>query len=133
MYKAKEENSKKTVKQNNRIKLVLSSVAIGINGDTTVTSVDIKNLKTDKIVKIDVDGVFVFIGQQPMAYPFNKLLPTDSEGFLIADESTATSLPGVFAAGDIRAKAIRQIATAISDGAVAAKMAVRYIQEVASD
>ena len=122
--------AQKAVKQCNRIELVLNSVVTDINGDTKVTSVNVKNLKTEETKKIDTDGVFVFIGQQPQAFPFNKLLPTDSEGFLIADETTVTTLPGIFAAGDIRTKEIRQIATAISDGAVAAKMAERYIQSI---
>ncbi|MDR0453872.1 MAG: thioredoxin-disulfide reductase [Deferribacteraceae bacterium] len=125
--------AQKLVKQNRKIEPVLNSVVVSINGAGSVSSVDVRNLLTAENKRIDVDGVFVFIGQKPEVSPFDNLISVDSEGFLIADESTVTNIPGVFAAGDVRAKEIRQIVTAISDGAVAAKMAGRYIQKYSTE
>jgi thioredoxin reductase (NADPH) len=100
-----------------------------INGEGGVASISVQNVKTKAEQEIAVDGLFVFIGQDPQAAPFNKFIPTDPQGFLLADENTATELAGVFVAGDIRSKDFRQIATAASDGVVAARMAVRFLQE----
>lgn len=77
--------------------------------------------------RLEVDGLFISIGRKPVSALFQGQLTLDENGYIVADESTRTSLPGVFAAGDVRTKALRQIVTATADGAVAAHQAERFI------
>jgi thioredoxin reductase (NADPH) len=118
------------VTSNPKIELVLDSVVMGIFGGNTISSIQVKNVLTGKEQTLGVEGVFVFVGQKPAVEPFADLFDKNEEGFILADETTKTKMPGVFVAGDVRAKPLRQIATAVSDGAVAAKMAVKHIQEI---
>ena len=99
---------------------------LGGNGVTgvAVTGRDSGNSRT-----IPADGVFVAIGQKPQNEPFLSVCGTDDNGYLLTDEACATQTPGVFAAGDCRAKTVRQLVTAASDGAVAALGACRYAEE----
>ena len=80
-----------------------------------------------KITPLAVDNLFVAVGQQPQNQPFAPLLDTDEDGYLLAGEDCRTSLPGVFAAGDCRAKGVRQLTTAVGDGAVAGLAACRWV------
>lgn len=73
--------------------------------------------------------MFVAIGRQPETALLAGQLPLDPAGYVLADETTATALPGVFAAGDVRAKRLRQVVTAAADGAVAAHMAAAYLEK----
>ena len=91
-----------------------------------------KNLKTGELTTLSVDGLFVAIGRDPDTDVFRDLLDTDDSGYITAGEDTKTSLPGVFAAGDVRTKPLRQIVTACADGAVAAKFAEEYIRDEVS-
>ena len=77
--------------------------------------------------ELQVDAVFISIGRVPVTEPFAGELPLDPSGYVIADESTRTPIPGVFAAGDLRKKPLRQIVTAVADGAVAASLAEEYL------
>ncbi len=79
--------------------------------------------------QIDLDGVFISIGREPQTQIFKNHLNLDSNGYIIADETTKTNIPGVFAAGDVRTKQFRQIVTAVADGAYAAHFAEEYLQE----
>ena len=81
------------------------------------------------MTNLPLDGIFVAIGRAPETTLFAGMVETDEDGYLLADESTRTSLPGVFAAGDVRKKPVRQIVTAVADGAVAAMAAERYLAE----
>ena len=76
---------------------------------------------------MDADAIFVSIGREPITAFLNGKLETDPSGYIIADESTETSVPGVFAAGDVRTKLLRQVVTAVADGAVAADRAEHYL------
>ena len=76
---------------------------------------------------IDTEGAFVYIGTQPMTNLYKDQLETDKWGYVVAGEDTKTSVDGIFAAGDVRTKQIRQVVTAAADGAVAAILAERYI------
>ena len=87
----------------------------------------LKNIKTGEETVIEADGIFVSIGRKPATELVEKQLELDSAGYIIADESTRTSIPGVFAVGDVRTKALRQVVTAVADGAVAAYYAEEYI------
>ena len=77
--------------------------------------------------ELDIDGLFVSIGREPMTGFLNDAVELDDTGYIVANETTKTNIPGVFAAGDVRTKALRQIVTAVSDGAVAVHYAEEYI------
>ena len=89
----------------------------------------LENTADRKVETLPLDGIFVAIGRAPETTLFAGMVETDEDGYLLADESTRTSLPGVFAAGDVRKKPVRQIVTAVADGAVAAMAAERYLAE----
>lgn len=95
--------------------------------DSRITGAKVKNLKTGNVTEVNCDGIFVSIGRQPITDIFKGQIDVDSYGYVIADESTKTNIEGVFAAGDVRTKALRQVVTAASDGAVAAHYAEEYI------
>lgn len=94
-------------------------------GDTRVNGVKIKNTVSGDISEISCDGVFVSIGRKPATEFLGNSVGLDENGYIIADESTKTDKGGVFAVGDVRTKALRQVVTAVSDGATA----VHYIEE----
>ncbi len=98
--------------------------------DKKIIGVKIRNVKTEQTEDIMCDGVFVSVGRRPSSELFADVLPTDDRGYIIADESTKTPLSGVFAAGDVRTKHLRQIVTAASDGAVAAHFAEEYLSSL---
>ena len=115
---------------NPNIKIVWDSVVEKIDGDNSgVTSLLIKNVKTDENTTIDVQGVFIYIGYNPNTEFMSGLANLDKENYLITDENMSTSAPGVYAAGDVRAKQLKQIATAVGDGAIAGVEAEKYIEE----
>ncbi|MBO5980932.1 MAG: thioredoxin-disulfide reductase [Clostridia bacterium] len=91
----------------------------------------IRTKKNDGSTKdIELDGVFISIGRVPVSHLFAKDVATDEKGYIIADETTKTSVDGVFAAGDVRSKAVRQIVTAAADGAVAVHFAQEYLAKI---
>ena len=112
-----------------KIKRVYDSVVASVNTDTDggVESITVKNVKTDETADLSVNGLFVAVGTIAENKLFLDQLDCDEGGYIITDESMRTSLDGVFAAGDIRQKPLRQIITAASDGAVAANAAIDYI------
>jgi thioredoxin reductase (NADPH) len=85
---------------------------------------------TGEVREVACDGIFVSIGRQPATEFLSGGLELDSVGYIVADETTKTSIPGVFAAGDVRTKALRQVVTAAADGAVAAHFAEEYISRL---
>lgn len=112
-----------------RMKFYLNHIVTSINGKNKVESVTIKNRETGEEKKIDAQGVFVYVGLNPMTGFLKGQMELDQSGYILAGEDTKTSVPGVFAAGDVRQKILRQITTAIGDGATAAFMAERYVEE----
>ncbi len=94
-----------------------------------ITGVKIKNVKTGEESIIDCDGVFVSVGRKPATDFLGSQLDLDESGYIIADETTKTSIPGVYAVGDIRTKQLRQVVTAVSDGAMAVHSAEEYLAE----
>jgi len=124
--------SKVTVERseaNEKMDFIYDSVVESINGETKVESLTVKNLKTGETSELKIDGLFIFIGQTANTELVQGIVETDEWGFIIADESTQTSVPGVYVAGDVRTKEYRQITTAVSDGTVAAKNAEKYIND----
>lgn len=92
-----------------------------------LTGVVLKNLVTGAESEIPLEGLFISVGRTPATNLFRGQIALDESGYILADESTRTSIPGVFAVGDVRTKAVRQIITAAADGAVAAHMAESYL------
>lgn len=113
-----------------RAQFLLDHEVISINGDTMVQSITIKDRTNEKKVTYDINGVFIYAGLIPLSDVFKDLVECDPYGFIVTDVKLQTSVPGVFAAGDIRAQAIRQIVTACGDGATAAMNAYYYIRSM---
>lgn len=105
-----------------------STVEEFLHGDK-LTGVRLKNSVTGEEQELALDGLFVSIGRSPNTELFKQQLELDSDSYIVADESTRTNIPGVFAVGDVRTKAVRQIVTAAADGAVAAHYAEEYLLE----
>ena len=95
--------------------------------DEKVTAVKLKDVKTGELSEIPCDGVFVSIGRNPNTELVKGQIQLDPQGYAVADESCRTNIPGVFAVGDVRTKALRQIVTAAADGAVAVHYAEEYL------
>ena len=109
------------------VEFVWDSVVLDCIVDTRVKGVRVKNVKSGDEKDILADGLFVSIGRSPMTEIFRADLALDVNGYIVADESTRTNIEGVFAAGDVRTKTLRQVVTAVSDGAVAAHYAEEYL------
>ena len=115
---------------NEKIKFIWDSVPESIEGDTSgVQSINIKNLKTGEQSKLDVKGIFIYIGYNPNTLFLQKLVKLNESNYIIADVNMSTSVPGIYAVGDVREKPLKQIATAVGDGAIAAVAAEKYIEE----
>jgi len=116
------------LRSNRKIDMIMDSRVTKVNGmDYALTSVEIENLKTGKTYEYPTEGAFVYIGVEPASQLYRGQLEIDKSGYLIAGEDTKTNVEGIFAAGDIREKPVRQVVTAASDGAVAGIMAERYV------
>ena len=98
-----------------------------LHADKRISAVTVTDLTNGQEREVKIDGLFVSIGRCPATELFKGQLPLDSQGYIIADESTKTPLEGVFVAGDVRTKVLRQVVTAASDGAVAAHHAEEYL------
>lgn len=116
---------------NPKLEFIWDSVVEEIKGEELVSSLILKNLKTNEISEIATDGVFPYIGIRPNTEYFNGQIQQDSRGFIITDETMQTSVSGVFAVGDVRVTPLRQVITAAADGAVGAVYATKYIEKLA--
>ncbi len=112
------------------VELVYDSVVKEIQGKFKVESLVLENKKTAEERTIALDGVFIAVGMLPETSAYKGLVELDTAGYIVADETGITSDPAVFAAGDIRTKALRQVVTAASDGANAVQSVERYLAEV---
>lgn len=113
---------------NEKIEFIWDTIPEKINGPNKVSSVSLKNVKTDEQYDHDIDGVFVYIGLDPLSKPFISLGIVNEEGYIETNEQMETRIPGIYAAGDIREKELRQIVTATGDGSIAAEAAQAYIE-----
>lgn len=111
------------------IEFVWNSVIDNILGNEHVENLVIRNIKTENITNLAVDGVFIGIGSKPNSKLVKDIVTTANSGHVHTDENMHTNIFGVFAAGDVRDKEIRQVVVAASDGATAAQAAIRYINE----
>ncbi|EPR30728.1 thioredoxin reductase [Alkalidesulfovibrio alkalitolerans DSM 16529] len=111
-----------------KMEVLRSTIVTRVIGESEVTGITVKDVKSGKERDIDVDGVFVFVGFEPQDSFLPDNLKTDGRGFVVTDTEMCTNVPGIFAAGDIRSKNCRQVASAVGDGAVAANSAVSYLE-----
>jgi len=118
---------RKAIEANEKITSVWDTVVEQINGEGVVSSLSLYNNKTSKHSELAVSGVFVAIGTAPETAIVSKALSLNSYGYIEANEEMRTEIEGVFVAGDIRQKPLKQIITAASDGAIAGAMAAQYI------
>ncbi|WP_226580463.1 thioredoxin-disulfide reductase [Halobacillus litoralis] len=116
---------------NDKIDFIWDTVVKSINDkDGKVGSVTLHNNKTGQEYEFDTNGTFIYIGMIPLSTPFESLGITNEQGYIETDENMETKVPGVFAAGDIREKELRQIVTATGDGSIAAQSAQHYIENL---
>ena len=122
--------------KNEKLSFLWDSVVVSLGGDGILQNLTVKNVKTGALTTIEADpedgriGVFGFIGNDPVTMTLAGTgLALDERGYVITDEEMRTNLPGVFAAGDVRVKSVRQVVTAVADGAIGALSAEKYISE----
>ena len=116
---------------NKKINLIRNTVVKKIIGSgNLLTGVILENIKTGQLTDFPTEGVFVYIGTEPLTHMFSGQVRTNKDGYIVASEDTKTNLPGVFAAGDIRTKPVRQVVTAAADGAVAGIMSEKYVHSL---
>ncbi|WP_458406899.1 thioredoxin-disulfide reductase [Anaerotignum sp.] len=105
------------------------SVVTELLYDEGFKGVRLKNVKTEEERELSCDGIFISVGRKPVTEFLSGQVELDRSGYIIADESTRTNLPGVFAVGDVRTKVLRQVVTAVADGAVASHYIDEYLAE----
>jgi len=111
-----------------KIKFIWDSVVEEIVGGEVVKALKLRNVKTKKSSTLEVAGVFVAVGLKPNSQQFADVVKLSQTGHIVTDEMMATSVPGLFAAGDVRQSSARQIATAVGDGATAALAVFSYLR-----
>jgi len=117
-------------RQNEKITIFWDTVATKILGQEGVEGLELKNVKTQETKLLPVKGVFFYVGLRPMTNFLKDLIRLDERGYILTDENMATSAPGIFAAGDVRQKLLRQVTTAVGDGATAAFAVERYLENL---
>ena len=115
--------------KNPKMEFVWNSVVQEIRGENKVQELEVYNRKTNTVSVIPVDGVFIYVGILPNNKLMESRIDLDSAGFALTDDFMHTNVPGVYAAGDIRKKVLRQVVTATSDGAIAGWSAEKWITE----
>lgn len=114
---------------NEKIKFIWDSVVKEIKGENRVESVEIENVKTGQVTDQAFGGVFIYVGLDPVSDFVQELQIRDQAGWIVTDDHMKTSVAGVFAVGDVRQKDLRQVTTAVGDGAIAGQEAYKYITE----
>lgn len=114
---------------NSTVEVITDTIINDIVGEDKVNGVILENVKTGEQSSLTLDGVFVAIGQIPSVEGIASEVDRDKYGYIIGDEDMRTNVDGVFVAGDVRVKKVRQVVTAVSDGAIAGEMATLYIEE----
>lgn len=112
-----------------KVEIILDSVVEEISGEGKVEKLKLKNIQTGARQELAVDGVFIYVGTEPNTKFVSGYFQTDENGYIITDEQLKTNIPGVYAAGDIRSTPLRQVATAVGDGALAAVQVEKYVAE----
>lgn len=118
------------VRQTENIELVTGSVVDEIRGgDAGMDSVIVRHLESGDIRVVPADGIFIYVGMEPVTGYLPEQINRDAAGFILTDAEMCTSVPGIFAAGDVRSKRCRQVSTAVGDGATAATAASSYLEQ----
>lgn len=119
--------------ENSKIEILWDTLVTEIIGEgKTLTGVKIQNVRSQQTARLNCDGIFLYVGNRPEVEAVKDLVKLSEEGYIIAGEDTKTNIPGLFAAGDVRTKELRQLVTAAADGAVAAVMADTYLERLAN-
>ena len=117
--------------KNDKVDFIWSHTLKTINEkDGKVGSLTLESTKDGSEQTVDADGVFIYIGMKPLTAPFEDLGITNETGYIVTNDDMSTSIPGIYAAGDVREKGLRQIVTATGDGSIAAQSANAYIEQV---
>lgn len=117
-------------RQNPKIEFVWHSEVAEILGSYFVEGIRVRNVQTGETEDKQVDGVFMYVGNSPATDLVKDLVDLDDRGYIVTGENMATSCPGLFAAGDVRQKLLRQVVTAVADGAIAAVAAEKYLESM---
>ncbi|WP_251547425.1 thioredoxin-disulfide reductase [Limosilactobacillus caecicola] len=118
-------------KQNNKMEFIYNTSVTAIEGDDQkVVAVKTHNNETGEDGEMQADGIFIYVGNDPMTKPYTDLNILDDQGWVITDDKLATKIPGVFAVGDVRETPLRQIATAVGDGALAGQEVFKYVDNL---
>ena len=119
----------KPLMEASNIRFLWDSEVAELLGEDLLEGVKVRNLKNGEVRDVEIQGLFVSIGRKPATGLVKEQLTLDDAGYIIAEENTKTNLPGVYAVGDVRTKQLRQIVTAVADGAMAAHVAAEYLAE----
>ncbi|MCR4435386.1 MAG: thioredoxin-disulfide reductase [Clostridiales bacterium] len=122
-----EKTIQEDVLKNQNISIIYDSIVKKVLGENFVTGVVIENVKTGEVREIKTGGLFIYIGMQPRTHLFKGVVGMNEYGYITGDGDMKTNIQGVFVAGDVREKSVRQIATAVSDGVIAGIMVEKYI------
>lgn len=123
------ETLKRRAMENEKMSFIWDTVVEEIIGNGKVQAIRTRNVKSDATEELTTDGVFIFIGHFPNTDLFKGQLEMDSQGYLVADKRAMTSIPGVFAAGEVQDPVYRQVATSVGQGAMAGMMLERWLEE----
>jgi thioredoxin reductase (NADPH) len=118
------------IKNDERVEFFLNHEVVSINGKERVESITLKNRGIGDKKTVDLDGVFIYVGLEPHTGMLKGIVDLDDKGFVVVNERTETSAKGIFAAGDVCSKTIRQVVTACAEGATAAINAYHYIESM---
>lgn len=124
-----EQTAVSALEQAGNVRFALGVQVCSLLGQTHLTGVGLRDAQSGAEWELPCDGLFVCVGMRPASQLVQGILETDQNGYVLADETTRTTLPGVFAVGDLRAKTVRQIVTATADGAAAAHFATEYLHK----
>ena len=124
-----EDSLAEQLKKRANVQFLLSAEVTALLGENFLSGIKVKEKLSGKTVRLDVEGLFVAVGQVPENEIFKDLIALDDDGYIDAGEDCVTNRPGIFAAGDCRRKSVRQLTTAAADGSVAALGACKYIDE----
>ena len=117
------------IKSLSNVELILNSQLSEITGNDVITGIKVKN-NDGSIKYIDIDGLFIAIGQVPNSQCFSNLIDVDNNGYIISSDGVHTNIDGIYVAGDVRVKDLRQLTTAISDGAISATVAIKEMEDI---
>jgi len=116
--------------KNEKISFLWNHIVTEIKGEGRVNAVVVKDVKTNETRELPINGVFIYVGMNPLTDPVKHLGITNEEGYIVTDHEMQTKIPGIFAAGDVRVKNLRQIVTATGDGSIAAMAAQHYVESL---